>query len=359
VEKAFASDCEGPISKNDNAFEIASHFIPKGDRLFTVLSRYDDVLASVLKRSGYKAGSTLKLIVPFLKAHDVTDQKMRKFSAQSLTFIANVKDTLRYVQGLAFSFIVSTSYEHFIEALCNALDFPYANTYCTRVSIDEYSITEEEKKKLKEFTREISQMPEIQIPLDAKSISALREEHQKAIERLDEILWEEIADTSLGRIYREVDPVGGKEKACAVKDAVRRVGIDVSNVVYVGDSITDVEAFEYVRESGGLAVSFNGNRYAIESAEIAVLSENSIASAIITDVFCRLGKQEVLRLAEDWTTETLKRSVNQTLLGRLFEIYPSELPKVQRITSENVRFLAKESSEFRKKVRGEAIGRLG
>ncbi len=359
MEKAFASDCEGPISKNDNAFEIASHFIPKGDRLFTVVSRYDDVLASVLKRSGYKAGSTLKLILPFLKAYDVTDQKMRKFSAQSLTFIANVEDTLRYVQGLAFSFIVSTSYEHFIRALCNALDFPYANTYCTRVSIDKYSITEEEKKKLKEFAREISQMPEIQIPLDAKSISALREEDQKAIERLDEILWEEIADTSLGRIYREVDPVGGKEKACAVKDAVRRVGIDVSNVVYVGDSITDVEAFEYVRENGGLAVSFNGNRYAIEGAEIAVLSENSIATAIITDVFCRLGKQEALRLAEDWTTETLKRSVTQTLLQRLFEIYPSELPKVQRIKSENVQFLAKESGEFRRKVRGEAIGRLG
>jgi hypothetical protein len=35
------------------------------------------------------------------------------------------------------------------------------------------------------------------------------------------------------------------------------------------------------------------------------------------------------------------------------------LPKVKIITSKNKEELAKESSEFRKKVRGEAVGRLG
>ena len=61
VKRAFISDCEGPISKNDNAYEMTAHYVPHGNKLFTIISRYDDVLAEVLKRSGYKAGDTLKI----------------------------------------------------------------------------------------------------------------------------------------------------------------------------------------------------------------------------------------------------------------------------------------------------------
>ena len=68
VKRIFISDCEGPISKNDNAFELAANFIPNGDKLFANISKYDDVLADVLQKPGYSAGSTLKLILPFFKA---------------------------------------------------------------------------------------------------------------------------------------------------------------------------------------------------------------------------------------------------------------------------------------------------
>jgi len=360
VKKAFISDCEGPISKNDNAFEVTSHFVPNGDKLFTVISRYDDVLADILKKPSYKAGDTLKLIIPFLKTYDVTNRKLREFSAQNLVLIPNVKDTLQYVRNIAHAFIVSTSYEHYIKALCQALNFPYENTYCTEVSMDKYHVTEEEKNKLKEFAREISQMPVIEIPPRAKSLNDFPEKHRKTIQRLDEIFWKEIANMESGKIFHEVNPVGGREKAGVVKDAAERVGVDLGDVMYVGDSITDVEAFRFVKENGGLAVSFNGNQYAIKNAEIAVLSGNSIVTAIIADVFCRFGKQETISLVEDWSREALeKSSVSQTLLKRLFELYPRELLKVKIITSENMEILAKESSEFRKKVRGEAVGRLG
>jgi energy-converting hydrogenase A subunit R len=360
VKRAFISDCEGPISKNDNAFETTSHFVPNGDKLFTVISRYDDVLADVLKKRGYKAGYTLKLILPFLKAYGVTDRKMHEFSVQSLVLISNVKDTLRYVVNIAHAFIVSTSYEHYIKALCQALNFPYENTYCTKVSMDKYDVKEEEKNSLKDLAREISQMPIIEIPSGAKSLNDFLEKHRKTIQRLDEIFWREIANMESDKIFREVNPLGGGEKAGAVEDAAEKVGIDLANVMYVGDSITDVEAFKLVKENDGLAVSFNGNQYAIKNAEIAILSENSVVTAIIADVFCRLGKQEILGLVGNWNLKVLtKCPVSQNLLNLLFELYPKELPKVKIITSENMEILAKESSEFRKKVRGEAIGRLG
>jgi len=65
-------------------------------------------------------------------------------------------------------------------------------------------------------------------------------------------------------------------------------------------------------------------------------------------------------MLENWSRETLHKSaVSQPVLDKLFALYPAALPKVQIVTAENMETLAKESSEFRKKVRGESIGRLG
>lgn len=360
MRRVFVSDCEGPISKNDNAFELTSRFVPDGDRLFTVVSRYDDVLAEVVRKTGYEAGGTLKLVLPFLKAYGVTDQKMREFSAEHLVCVPGIKDTLQHVGGLAPAFIVSASYEHYLRALCKVLGFPFENTYCTRVFMDKYGIREKEKEELKQTAREIAQMPVFDIPSDAESLDDLAREDQKTVRRLDEIFWKRIAEMEIGRIYCEVNPVGGGEKAGAIKDIVDRLGVAVADIMYVGDSITDDEAFRLVERKGGLTVSFNGNQYAIRNAEIAVLSENSIVTAVIADVFLRLGKSEALNLVKNWDRKALeKSSVSQTLLSRLFKLYPSRLPKVKIITDQNMENLAEESSKFRNKVRGEAIGRLG
>jgi energy-converting hydrogenase A subunit R len=361
VKRVFISDCEGPISKNDNAFEIAAHFVPNGDKLFTIISKYDDVIADVLKKPGYSAGSTLKLMLSFLKAYDVTDAQMDEFSAQNLLLIANSRDTLQHVREVASAFIVSTSYEHYIKALCQALDFPYANTYCTKLSVDKYHVTEQEKRRLKEVAKEIAQMHLITIPPAAKAIKDFSTDDQETIGRLDTIFWSEIAGMSLGRVFSEVTTVGGSQKAAAIEDAAAKLQVPLEDVMYVGDSITDVEAFQLVRGSGGLTVSFNGNNYAVRNAEIAVLSENSVVTAIIADVFCRQGKQAALNLVENWNLRSLERNgvVSLSLLDHFFSLYPQTLPKVQIVTAKNMELLAKESSEFRKIVRGEAIGRLG
>jgi hypothetical protein len=67
-----------------------------------------------------------------------------------------------------------------------------------------------------------------------------------------------------------------------------------------------------------------------------------------------------LRVLENWNRETLQQNtVDKSHLERLLSLYSGALPKVQIVTTENMEMLIKESSEFRKKVRGEAIGRLG
>jgi energy-converting hydrogenase A subunit R len=360
VKRVFVSDCEGPISKNDNAFEATSHFVPNGDKLFAVISKYDDVLADVLKRPDYRAGETLKLVLPFLKAYGATDQKMRQFAARNLLLIPDARDALQHIRSIAPTFIVSTSYEHYVSILCRVLGFPFENTYCTHVNIDKYKMAGKEKSLLRQIARETARMPIVSIPRDAKTIEDFAERDRMAILRLDELFWGKILGMGLGKMYSKVRIMGGAEKAEAIKDVVHKLGVRLSGVMYVGDSITDEEAFTLLRENEGLGVSFNGNQYAVKNAEVAVLSENSTVTAVIADLFIRLGKRRTLDVVSAWSHETLRKSsVDQKMLECLFKLYPSELPKVEIITDKNKDVLAKQSEEFRRRVRGEAVGRLG
>ncbi len=360
MKRVFVSDCEGPISKNDNAYELTAQFVPDGDKLFSIISRYDDVLADVVKKEGYNAGDTLKLILPFLKAYDVTDEKIMAFSVQNLLLIAGTKETLKHISSIAPAFIVSTSYEHYIMALCAFVGFPFENTYCTRICINKYGLTDQEKTKLKAFAQEIATMNMVTIPTGAKSTSDFSEPDQVTLKRLDQIFWKEIPAMACAKLFSEVTTVGGEQKAQAIREITKKLRLPLSNVMYVGDSITDVQAFQLVRENGGLTVSFNGNNYAVTNAEVSVMSENNIVTAVIADAFVKRGKDEAVKIVENWNPSHLKSSpIEPSLISLLFALYPEALPKVQIVTQANKESLTRESSEFRKKVRGQAVGRLG
>ncbi|MGA3060702.1 MAG: HAD hydrolase family protein [Candidatus Bathyarchaeia archaeon] len=360
MKRIFISDCEGPISKNDNAFELATNFIPNGDILFANISKYDDVMADVLQKPNYSAGSTLKLILPFFKAYGITDRQMEDFSASNIILIANSQTTLNHVQAIADAFIVSTSYQHYIKPLCKILNFPYKNTYCTKVSLDKCAITPQEKDRLKKTAQEIAQMHLIDIPEAARNLEDFSPSDKAVIQRLEEIFWSEMPKMFVGRMLIDVVTVGGEQKAEAIRDAIGRLGAELADVMYVGDSITDVDAFKLVRANGGLTVSFNGNVYAVKNSELAVLSDSNLVIAVIADLFCRFGEEQTISVLQSWSYEALKKGgVDNALLKQFVGLYPAALPKAQIVSAQNMESLVKESSEFRKKVRGLAIGRLG
>ncbi len=359
-QRVFISDCEGPISKNDNAFELATHFIPQGDNFFTLISRYDDVLADIVKKPGYKAGDTLKLILPFLKAYGTANKGIMEYSSKNVLLVPGAKHMLRFVKAVMPSFIVSTSYEQYMRALCSLIDFPYENVYCTRLDLDKYKLDEKEGERLKQLRKEMSALPMPEIPKNAKSIRDFLTQHQETIKRLDEIFWEEISKMEIGKIFGEVNPVGGYEKAEAVQSINARLRNRLSNVMYVGDSITDVSAFQLVRKEGGLTISFNGNEYAVRETEIAVLSENAVVTAVLAEAFNKFGKNGVFKLTKEWNHQAFQRyGVDLSLQEHVLKLYPRQLPQVEIITPDNKERLMKESSAFRKTVRGEAIGKLG
>jgi energy-converting hydrogenase A subunit R len=359
-KKVFISDCEGPISKNDNAFEVTSHFIPNGARLFTSISRYDDIQADIVKRKGYKAGDTLKLILPFLRAYDLSNSLLTVFSSRNLLLMSGAKEMLESVSFSMPSYIVSTSYEQYMRALCNVVGFPYTNVHCTLLDLDKYEMDDQERAEVKRLAEEIIKLPMLEILGNAQSLEDSPKKLQNTVRRLDEIFWEELSSMKAGRMLLEVNPMGGSEKAAAITEITSELDVSLDNVMYVGDSITDAPAFQFVRSAGGLTVSFNGNSYAVREAEIVVLSRNAAVTALLADTFNRLGRSRLLTLTKQWKPSVIAKSaINRPLKEYFLKACKKGFPKVELVTKSNMARLMRESTEFRKSVRGESIGQLG
>ncbi len=360
TKRVFISDCEGPISKNDNAFELTSHFIPNGSRLFTLISRYDDIQADIVKRRGYKAGDTLKLVLPFLRACGLSNSLVTAFSSRNLLLMPGARKMLEYVSSSMPSYIVSTSYEQYMRAMCEAVGFLFANVRCTLLNLDKYQMDDQEKAEVKRLAEEIIKLPMIEIPVNAQSLADSSKKLQDTVRRLDEIFWKELSNMRASRMILEVNPVGGSEKAAAITEVAAELDVSLDSVMYVGDSITDMSAFQLVRSAGGVTISFNGNSYAVREAEIAVLSRNAVVTALLAGTFNRLGKSGLLTLTKQLSPSAVTRlDLNRSLREYSTKAYEKEFPKVELVTKSNRSRLMKESSEFRKSVRGESMGQLG
>lgn len=149
MKRLFVTDCEGPLSLNDNAYELAKEFIPEGDELFRIISLFDDYLVDIIKKENYNSGSTLKLIVPFFKVFNVTNYDIVNFSKDNIFLVDNASNTLNLAKNTMDSYIVSTSYGQYIEAISDYLDFPFENTYYTHLdNLDNYELSVDEKEKL-------------------------------------------------------------------------------------------------------------------------------------------------------------------------------------------------------------------
>ena len=361
-------DCEGPLTQNDNAYELCQEFIPEGGRFFSIVSKYDDFLADIIKKPGYKAGDTLRLVLPFLKAYGVTNEKMEKFSEKTLVLLPGTEVMLPHINALLPSFIISTSYRPYLEALCKLTSFPLENCYCTAVTLDEYFLSKDEAETLQAIASEIANMQMVEWPLDAKGHEDLEPIHQKTIMRLDEIFWKIIPSMSIGRILDDVNPIGGPEKARAVKDSVKRTGLDLEHVVYAGDSITDCQALDLVREAGGVAISFNGNRYALRSAEYAILSDNTcilygISSLLKErgrDAFAGMGFSDMGVMDSKALVGAIgKLGISNEIFSEMEGALEKGMLELYYIPDTDFEWLVEKSEKIRKEVRGHKVGELG
>ena len=359
--KQFITDLEGPVTINDNPRDLCGHFIDRGQRLFAVVSRYDQVLARVIRRQGYKSGDHLRLILPFLKAYGVTDNRMQEFSRKHVKVVPGADKAMRFVQELMASFLVSSGYEHFVGAVCEEIGFPFDNVYCTRLSLDSVRIDDWESQILKNFAQEIALMPMLEVPPGARSMREFPSKDQQTIARLDEIFWQEMSDLSSYRFLNEVSIIGGDDKAASIVDVCKKTGVSMEDTCYIGDDVSDVQALALVKRGGGLPIAFNANESAVKEAEVLVLSSNAVTTSILVEAFHRAGRDAAMSLVESWTIPGIRDSglVHDYLVRELERAFPKQLPRVVRITRENLEPLVQESLRFREKENSEAASGLG
>ena len=344
--KSYITDCEGPLTLNDNAYELADYFIKDGGELFKILSLYDDYLVDVVKKENYKAGNTLKLILPFFFNVGLTNEDMVNFSRNNIFILENSKELLNYIKENMNHYIVSTSYGQYIEALCNYMEFPFENTFYTKVDVG-VSIKDDEKQQIQKFKKQILENPE-------------------NYKLFDEIFFKEIPKMSFYDSIKEIEVSGGEGKKIAIEKIIANNNINKNQILYIGDSITDVEPLEFVKNNNGISISFNGNKYSIKAAEIAIVSKSAIASLLIADLYNQNNKQIVLDFIKDYnSSDNIKELLDNykitdyTKDNFLNTFNKDNYPLIKIIDEDNFDNIVNISSKMRNNIRGQNIGELG
>ncbi len=352
--KILVSDLQGPITANDNARELIAAVVENGDRLFQAVRRYEKVLSNISRKEGVKPGDSLRLILPFLKAYGATDSSLLRFSRESMRIVPGADKAMRFSQELMSSFIVSTSYEHYVGAACDQIGFPFENTFCTRLSMDMLDMEDWEAETLRNLAREIVRLPLLEVPEGVSNVRDLGPDDRLVLRRLDEIFWTEMTDLSSYQLVSQVNPVGGDEKATSVVEICKRMSVPLEDCMYVGDGETDARVLQVVKRSGGLSVAFNGNLPALREAEVGVVSENAIVTSILAELFYRGGRDGVLEALEDWSLEGLRDNggVHEYLLREFARTFPSGMPTVRRLNKGSLPSIHQESLGVREVVRG-------
>lgn len=328
--KSIFFDLEGPLSPQDNAYEVLG-IIKEGYKIFEVISRYDDLL-TLEKRGNYEPGDTLALIAPFLVYNKISSVDIKRISDKALV-TEGAKELVEKLISKGWDcYIISTSYEQHAYNIGSKIGLAKENIICTKFPIDGY---------LKEFENEDFSLVR-KLENDILSLyPPTLEKDQQIKSKLDKFFFRDLPKTPLGRILKEVIVVGGERKVKAVKELVKSTKKKLNETVVVGDSITDFKMLKFINEQKGLAIVFNGNEYAIPYGTV------SVASTSILDL---------LPLLESWEEGGRERVIS---IVKQLEKSSSEIPYYHYLgNKKDLTDIIKVHKELRKLIRGEA-GKLG
>lgn len=213
--------------------------------------------------------------------------------------------------------------------------------------MDSLSLNEVEIGRLEDFQNQIIQ-------------------NQGDYELYDDIFFNKIANMNIYDKIKDVEVVGGSGKKFAIDKIIKRDNIDINGILYIGDSITDVEPLEFAKLNEGISISFNGNEYPLKVAQIAIVSKSAIATAVIANIYAENDKSVVLNFVKEYNeNKNLKELFNDynidiKIKNRFFEVFDNEdYPIIRTIDDKNFDEILKASKSMRNNIRGQDIGGLG
>lgn len=137
----FFTDWEGPWILNDIAYELCLAVFNNGE-FFERLSQYDDYLMLTGRSS---AGSTLKLIAPFLVAAELKRDEIVKISRDLARFVPQAEEAMKFLCEKYEAVVISTSYEDYLKVTSEMLGVK-GHLHGTSFDPEKYEIDERWKK---------------------------------------------------------------------------------------------------------------------------------------------------------------------------------------------------------------------
>lgn len=359
-------DLEGPISILDFAAEIGKLLNTKPHlnlnnynmgEFFFMISNYDDYLIAVpgvkeeLRIPDYQPGDTLRLMAP-LYVSGFTDEELNALARKNLGLIPGCKDLISILHKKWEIFIISTSYTHFAHNVTRFLNIPEDHVYCTELNI----------KKLKKGLSNINKDIKTLVNIFKKYLKNQRD-LKPIIKDLDNFFWFEKENDYI-KVMNQIKVRGGKRKELAVEDISKRTKTDISQMIAIGDSITDINMLQRLKKEGGIAISFNGNRFTVERSNIAVTSPNNLAVLPIFEL-----KDNIQEFLENWENNFSnfkndpKRISNDIIpkdIKRLF-ISHNFIPEINNLdnkSTKEINTIIFQQEKMRKHIRG-WVGKLG
>ncbi len=287
TQKVICFDLEGPLSPQDNAYEVMG-LIDEGHKIFEVISRYDDIL-TLEERCGYEPGDTLSLIVPFLIHYNISEKNIKEVSNRA-KIVDGTKYIISKLNQLGWSpYIISTSYQQHAHNIGGKIGVLREKIYCTYFPLDEFKaqVGDTETAMIEEFKGDIIEL-----------YANLNYEN-RIKNRLDQFYCEDIKDTVLEDIMNKMKVVGGQRKVDAAKKIAEETNSELSDMIVVGDSITDYKMLKKIKNEGGISIVFNGNDYAIPYANIGLATTDMRFLLIVIAGYMRGGYSCVIDTVKD------------------------------------------------------------
>lgn len=353
-EKMMICSCRGFLTKNNSMRDLCKRFIRNGDHFYDVMRRYDDLICYVLGREDASSGDRAKWIVPFLKAYGVTDHMILEETQSNFVPMPNSDISLRYVSNLMPSYISTSEYRHTMMPVMEHLQSPLVDFYCSEMCLDGIDFGRTYSREIRELAQEINSLKIPQTEYELNVPMELDEYDVEIIRTVDRVLEQGIPGTPAQTLMESVKQFNSSRKAYSLLDIRRETHVDLDSCVYIGSSRTDYQTLDLVRDSGGLAMSFNGSDYAVRGSNVAVLAKDATVGAVFAEVFYNGGIQSIYDLVENWSRKYLERMDfnDRHLLRGMLSLYPNKLPEVYVVNDDNVDEVSARSDEYRKKLLG-------
>lgn len=276
----IAFNLEGPLSTQDNAYELMNLF-PGGNKIFEVINRYDELLA-LEERMDYEPGDALALIVPFLILHNIKENNITALAAEAV-FTGGAEKLISWLEyGGWRVFCITTAYEEYALHITHKLGIYAHNLACTSLPLAQIqrALSKEDSSVLQQVEQDILTMSPM-------------EDDNRIKQSLDDFFGQKLPATNLGKAIKEIKVVGGRWKIDALQRFADKYDQDLSKWVVVGDGIADFRMLQAVEDKGGLAIAFNASKYALPYATMSLASTSIADLADVLSVWPK-GKRKAV-----------------------------------------------------------------